>query len=520
MKNSIKYLLLSAAALAAVSCESWLDVTPPSEIRAEDHYSSAEGFQQTLIGCYLAMGETDLYGENLTWHMVEMLGRQYDARKNTAADDYDLDRYNYKTTKSTEVIEKVWEKSYSVIANVNDALDHIDRRKDELDSVNYRIIKGELLAVRAYIHFDLIRLFGCSDLAGRTDLESRHTVPYLTSVDKDAAPQLTYAETLRRMIADLTEAARLLEIDPIRARYPESIYTEANVDKFYDYRYMHLNYFAVKALLARVCMWEGSDENKHTALLAALEVIDDPASVGIAGGLTLRTFTDSAKAPTNRDVLPERTYLRARRHGHGQEDRKQPQPRIFGTGPPVPHAVHQELGRRRSFRNQGRRHLRLPLQTALPQHQLLARGDKTPSKLYQQTSTGADYRHKDLMPLIRLPEMYYIAAECRISGPDKDLGEARSLLQEVRKARAVYEELDADLDEAGLMAQLEKEYRKEFICEGVVFYFYKRLGYEKLPRQSDVMSGSKAHRRRRLHAALPRFRNTVGTRTVSRTINC
>ena len=160
MKNSIKYLLLSAAALAAVSCESWLDVTPPSEIRAEAHYSSAEGFQQTLIGCYLAMGKTDLYGENLTWHMVEMLGRQYDARKNTAADDYDLDRYNYKTTKSTEVIEKVWEKSYSVIANVNDALDHIDRRKDGLDSVNYRIIKGELLAVRAYIHFDLMRLFG------------------------------------------------------------------------------------------------------------------------------------------------------------------------------------------------------------------------------------------------------------------------------------------------------------------------------------------------------------------------
>ena len=169
MKNSIKYLLLSAAALAAVSCESWLDVTPPSEIRAEDHYSSAEGFQQTLIGCYLAMGETDLYGENLTWHMVEMLGRQYDARKNTAADDYDLDRYNYKTTKSTEVIEKVWEKSYSVIANVNDALDHIDRRKDELDSVNYRIIKGELLAVRAYIHFDLMRLFGSGRIASMMD---------------------------------------------------------------------------------------------------------------------------------------------------------------------------------------------------------------------------------------------------------------------------------------------------------------------------------------------------------------
>ena len=31
----------------------------------------------------------------------------------------------------------------------------------------------------------------------------------------------------------------------------------------------------------------------------------------------------------------------------------------------------------------------------------------------------------------------------------------------------------------------------DFICYGVVLYFYQRLGYEKLPRQSDVMSGSK-----------------------------
>lgn len=491
MKNSIKYLLLSAAALAAVSCENWLDVTPPSEIRAEDHYSSAEGFQQTLIGCYLAMGETDLYGENLTWHMVEMLGRQYDARKNTAADDYDLDRYNYKTTKSTEVIEKVWEKSYSVIANVNDALDHIDRRKDGLDSVNYRIIKGELLAVRAYIYFDLIRLFGCSDLAGRTDLESRHTVPYLTSVDKDAAPQLTYAETLRRMIADLTEAARLLEIDPIRARYPESIYTEANVDKFYDYRYMHLNYFAVKALLARVCMWEGSDENKHTALLAALEVIDDPASVGIAGGLTLRTFTDSAKAPTTEMCFPSEHIFAlgvtdmAKKIASNLNREYSAQDRQYRTLC-IKNSVADNLFEIKGAGISDCRYKQLYHNT-----DYWPEGTKTPSKLYQQTSTGADYRHKDLMPLIRLPEMYYIAAECRISGPDKDLGEARSLLQEVRKARAVYEELDADLDEAGLMAQLEKEYRKEFICEGVVFYFYKRLGYEKLPRQSDVMSGSK-----------------------------
>ena len=293
------------------------------------------------------------------------------------------------------------------------------------------------------------------------------------------------------MIADLTEAARLLEIDPVRARYPESIYTEANVDKFYDYRQMHLNYFAVKALLARVCMWEGSDENKHTALLAALEVIDDPASVGIAGGLTLRTFTDSAKAPTTEMCFPSEHIFAlgvtdmAKKIASNLNREYSEQDRQYRTLC-IKNSVADDLFEIKGAGISDCRYKQLYHNT-----NYWPEGTKTPSKLYQQTSTGADYRHKDLMPLIRLPEMYYIAAECRISGPDKDLGEARSLLQEVRKARAVYDELDANLDEAGLMAQLEKEYRKEFICEGVVFYFYKRLGYEKLPRQSDVMSGSK-----------------------------
>ena len=507
MKNSIKYLLLSAAALAAVSCESWLDVTPPSEIRAEAHYSSAEGFQQTLIGCYLAMGETDLYGENLTWHMVEILGRQYDARKNTAADDYDLDRYNYKTTKSTEVIEKVWEKSYSVIANVNDALDHIDRRKDELDSVNYRIIKGELLAVRAYIHFDLIRLFGCSDLAGRTDLESRHTVPYLTSVDKDAAPQLTYAETLRRMIADLTEAARLLEIDPIRARYPESIYTEANVDKFYDYRYMHLNYFAVKALLARVCMWEGSDENKHTALLAALEVIDDPASVGIAGGLTLRTFTDSAKAPTTEMCFPSEHIFAlgvtdmAKKIASNLNREYSEQDRQYRTLC-IKNSVADDLFEIKGAGISDCRYKQLYHNT-----NYWPEGTKTPSKLYQQTSDppAGDVLHRRRVPHLRSGQgprrspqpvaggaqgprgLRRTGCRPRRGGPD---GPARKGVPQgvhLRRRGLLF------LQAAGLRETAPPERRDE--------------------RQQG-------HRRRRLHAALPRFRNTVGTRTVSRTINC
>lgn len=490
MKNSIKHILLFAA-LAAVSCESWLDVTPPSEIRDEDHYSTAEGFQQTLLGCYIAMTKADLYGENLTWHMTDMLGRQYDARKNSAADDYALDRYNYAAAKSVAVIERIWEKSYSVITNANEALIYIDRNKERLDSVNYRMIKGELLAVRAYLHFDLMRLFGCSNLAGRSDLESRHTIPYSTAVEKDAAPQLTYAETIRNLVTDLTEAVRLLEIDPVRSKYPTDLFAEANIDGFYDYREQHLNYYAVKALLARVCMWEGSPESKRLALQAALEVITDPTGYKIYNSdLTLRTFTDATKAPTTEMCFPSEhlfaldvndlnTMISANLNREYTSDDRQYRTLC------IKNSIADDL-----FEIKGAGITDCRYKMLYHNTEYWPEGTKTPSKLYQQTSTGADYKYKNLLPLIRLPEMYYIAAECYVTGPEKDLGEARRLLDEVRKARAIYESLDENLDEAAMKSEIEKEYRKEFICEGVVFYFFKRLGYDKLPRQSDVMAGS------------------------------
>lgn len=491
MKNSIKYLLLGAAAFALASCENWLDVTPPSEIRDKDHYSTAEGFQQTLLGCYIAMTKEALYGENLTWHLVEMLGRQYDARRNSAAADYYLDRYNYTAAKSVQVIEDVWEKSYSVITNANAALENIERKREELDTVNYRIIKGELLAVRAYLHFDLMRLFGCSGLAGRTDLESRYTIPYSTTVEKDMAPQLTYAETLRRLTADLTEAARLLEIDPIRGAYPAEVYAEANEDGFYNFREMHLNYYAVRALQARVCMWEGSAESKRLALRAALEVIGDPVGYTIYGSaLQLRTFTDATRVPTTEMCFPSEhlfalnvndlaSRIRSNLNREYSSDDRQLRTLC------IKNSIADDIFEIRGAGITDCRYKQLYHNT-----DYWPEGTKSPSKLHQATSTGADYLYEDLLPLIRLPEMYYIAAECYTTGPEKNLAEARRLLDVVRTARAVYEPLDEHLDETATMAEIEKEYRKEFICEGVVFYFYKRLGYEKLPRQSDVLSAT------------------------------
>ena len=42
------------------------------------------------------------------------------------------------------------------------------QESEVLNKVYYHVIKGELLAIRAYMHFDLLRLYGYGDWKNRS----------------------------------------------------------------------------------------------------------------------------------------------------------------------------------------------------------------------------------------------------------------------------------------------------------------------------------------------------------------
>ena len=65
------------------SCSDWFDVTAPSEIRKDDHFSSVTGFQQSLIGCYIGMTDDALYGTNLSWFATEIMAHQFNPYVNS-----------------------------------------------------------------------------------------------------------------------------------------------------------------------------------------------------------------------------------------------------------------------------------------------------------------------------------------------------------------------------------------------------------------------------------------------------
>lgn len=104
------------------------------------------------------------------------------------------------------------------------------------------------------------------------------------------------------------------------------------------------------------------------------------------------------------------------------------------------------------------------------------------------TSAVSRYEGKNVLPLIRLPEMYYIIAEC-----ETDKEKSVEALNTVMWARGIayedglvaddaYDRLDTRVDydqnHTKRINELMREYRKEFFSEGQLFYFYKRHNYK------------------------------------------
>lgn len=477
MKKYIIFSLLIIGSLS-VSCEEWFDVTGSSEIREKDHYSTERGFQQTLIGCYIGMTDTHLYGRNLSWLLIERLARQYNPVPSTSQTSlcYNLELFDYTYPAVKTELERIWAQGFNVIVNANEALNYIDRNRNVLNTTAYKIIKGELLAVRAYMHFDLLRLYGYGDREKRKEeIDSKMTLPYVTGVDKKAAPQVTGADFIKNLLADLTEAAALLKAeDPVTGVHEETYYEEIDENGFYKTRNLRLNYFAVRGLMARIYMWEGSSASKKLALEAAEEVIRDAFEKNFVQWMTaddtrriLGMGYEQLFALNVSDV--EKTYTGFFNPAYADTDDNA----IFIRSDVAESDIYENIVS--DFR----------FSSLTIQNNISTSAGRVPLKIYQ--TAEADSRYKNVIPLMRIPEMYYIAAECYVTGPEPDKGKALELLNTVREHRGIYTALE-NLSDEEVIDEIDKEYRKEFLCEGVMFYHCKRVGALYLPKLDQEMT--------------------------------
>lgn len=447
--NILKTTIIAAvAALSLTACNDWLDVSPKSQIKENDQFGREGGYKDQLTGVYTAMSSTSMYGLNMGIGFSEVLSQSYDIDGNGKwryASQYDYTNSDVEST-----ISSIWSSTYNAITNLNIMIRNIDQADStKFSDNNYYIYKGEAYGLRAFLHFDLMRLFAC---APAMDGNAKG-VPYVTEYSTDVVPQKTVNETMQLIIDDLLTARENLEHDSLKIG--SSPYNMRST------RVPYFNYYAATLTLARAYLWMG---DKANALKYANEIIEVEE-----GGAFSQPFRFVDKTTMESTKLNELDLSFSCEH-------------IF-------HLTVNDWEDTSDyyFTSSGGTDVLSPSETMAQDIYELGQGygnDYRYLKGYEQDGTqkymckfwhidGSAYN--DIYPLLRETEGFYIAAECL---KDSDPERAVELLNEVREARnlALFPLDYTTMTTDDIQNEIYKEYRKEFVGEGgQLFFYHKRL---------------------------------------------
>jgi len=439
----IYFLAVALIVMSLTGCKKWLDTDHPLQVDENTVLSNEQGFKEALNGVYLQMGGKSVYGRDMTFGLMSVLGRSYDTTISPAIANlyYQGARYNFQDPELKATFKDIWNNLYISIANVNNVLENAETRQNVFTGNNYNTIKGEALALRAFLHFDLLRMFAPSPAAAGLNASA---IPYVSKISPYAEPASTTGAFLDLCIADLKTAESLLsQTDMTTSR---------------------LTHWGVKGLLARIYLYKGDLQNAQTYALSVINSNKFPMITAVNSDwmitkehlfslyISLNISTEYYKSVLN--TTPPLGFT------------TQNQTALFVTGG----------GATSDFR---RAFLDPATATALGNTIM-------PRKCYTIGNNNAN-----VLPMIRVTEMYYIAAECATAALDSL--KATDLLDSVRVHRGLPKYTLAALKRDSLNTEIRKEYQKEFLSEGQMFYFYKRkdlpfasLPFTKVPVVADA----------------------------------
>ena len=127
-----------ATALLTSGCSDWFDVSPKTDIKAEELFTTENGFRSALAGLYISMTDDDAYGDNLSFGMLDQMAQLYDMIPDgTTSRDaiyiYDVHTNGYDTKTK---LERSWLKAYNIIANCNNLLKWLDANGAEVTCIS------------------------------------------------------------------------------------------------------------------------------------------------------------------------------------------------------------------------------------------------------------------------------------------------------------------------------------------------------------------------------------------------
>ncbi|MRG43566.1 RagB/SusD family nutrient uptake outer membrane protein [Chitinophaga sp. SYP-B3965] len=458
MKRTILPALMSV--LLFSGCNKWLDVKPSAQSNDTQIFGDADGVKTAVNGLYQGISTGDLYGRELTWGLNSALGQDYNVTK-IRNEHVQVTNLAFTNSALVPVISGIWANSFNVIANCNKIIGEVKGKEDAFfpqGLTEKNLILGEAIAIRALMHFEMLRLFAPAPL---NDRAGRY-MPYQSVYPTRFSPALSTTEIIQRITADLDTAQQLVSANDtilnknamsggLNALLSGSV--SANGGLFFSYRMNRLNFVAIHALMARVYLYAGDRVN------AKKEAEFVYRGYGPAGRNKWFAFTSevNSKGPNRYIKLADDILFAA------YDPNLAPAIRTYKntiTNPSVMYAIADVPAwfppTERDYRAN------------------IIAADNSSDKWIELTGTTGNniIPQNFIMPVVRLSEMYYIYSECLYE--EGSTSDALKILNEIRIARGKTTNF-TDASREGFYTELFNEYRKEFIAEGQTIFAYKRL---------------------------------------------
>lgn len=470
MKKIIYTMIIACTTLFA-SCDSWLEVKPYDQIAEGELQKSEEGYQKMLNGIYIDLNSDALYGQTLSVEMIEVMGGAYAiGTDNSVWGNYkDLSSYQYNTEYWRNRLDQTWNKAYALILNCNKILETIDGNKNLFTDGSYYIIKGEALALRAMLHFDMLRLFG----PVYSKDSDKKAIPYYTKQTNSPEPILTAQEVMEKITTDYEDALNYLANDPVKTEGTMMSSTEDGSSNFLRYRALRLNYYAVEALMARAYLYMG---NKTEAFKYATDVIktaDQNIFPFVDKNLVIGSPADPDRIFSSEVLFALTNTSRGTIHKNFFDPSRLPNYVFRMDDSMMSNLVYGGAATTGGYQDDYRYRACW-----------MATGSNRYFYKYSDMVANGSIQNT-MIPMVRLGEMFLIAAESQ-SG---DLKAGVQYVNALRRNRGVASltTLTPDL--------LKYEYIRELYGEGQLFYLYKRLNSDiitsatssKNPKASDLI---------------------------------
>lgn len=461
MKNLYLYLITSSLLLVS-SCDKFLDVKPAKDVASEALLKNRKGYEAALAGLYFNMGSMRLYGCDLQFGLIDVLAGYWDV-SNVRHRYHGLNNYNYNLMEGT--LSDFWSHMYNIIFNANNIINTLESNTNL--SSDEKLILGEAIGIRAYVHLDLFRLYG--PVLKQEGLSAK-SPPYRKKINAVVEPFIPASEFINNLIEDLKKAESLLENDPILFNGGT---TNGNPSGAIDYnslldrRRIRFNLNAATGLLARV--YQLNDDHTNARAYALLTLKNSDASFVRPIDLNISMTADIRL--TKEIVFG--LYLR----NHYQDSRE-----LFGIDgvmiiPDESFYINYDQMNSFIYDNPGDYRRNVWFQNTM-NHTVLVRYAKPPQ------AQDAFLAFRPEVSLISIAELHYIIAESYLQSEPQKTIEYLNIVLENRGSTSLLDHSAITPEIA--KEELIKEARRQYFGEGQLFFFLKRqyMDIEKSESQS------------------------------------